>query len=462
MSIMSKYKKEIGLIFGLSVAAIIWNLNLEGISPEGQQALALTIMTVIFWATKVANPGFTSLLYLVSLVLLKVAPAAEVFSLWSSPTAYLIIGAYLISDAVENSGLGQRVAYVFILKFVNSFRSIIVSTFVLQIILGAFIPHPWPRAFLILSVMKIIIETTNIKKDDGRIIGFSVFAAAVPTSLIYLTADTSNVIAIEFSGTNLGWLGWFLHMGIPALASSLITCLLILYLFKPSESININKIAIKEKLEALGSLNTLEKKTIFWLLVAIILWTTDSIHGISLGWVTIFIAVLMSLPTIGGLLNNETWKLVPMDTMFFLTGAIAISRVGNLTGMNDWIAKAVLPAQVPDNIFLFAILVAGVSMIIHMFLGSVTAVIGIVIPAFLSYTANTDMNPLVPVLIAFISVATHYLLPHQHMNMLVGMGEEFGMYDETYVLKLGLPLTLVVFVVVLFVQIPWWHITGLL
>lgn len=463
MKNINYYKKQMGLFMGIALGVLIWNLNLRGLSPEGQKALALSLMTVVFWATKVASAGFTSLLFLITLVLFKVAPAGDVFSLWTSSTIYLVIGAYLISDAVNKSGLGERIAYIFILRYVNSFKSIIISTFVLQIILGLLIPHPWPRAFLVLSVMQVIIESTNMKKEDGAIIGLSVFAAAIPTAMIFLTADsTINIIAVDFSGVSLGWLGWFYHMGLPALAASMFTCILILILFKPSEEIKINKDVIKEKLGLLGNITLIEKKTIFWIIIAIILWMTDSIHGIDLGWVTILIAIIMSLPIVGDILTPDTWKTVPIDTLFFLTAAMSIGKIGNITGMNSWIASVVLPSQVPDNIFIFTFLVVSVSIVLHMVLGSVMAVMGIAIPAFLSYTAASGLNPLVPVLIVYTSVAFHYILPYQHMTMLVGMGDDLGMYDDSHVIRLGLPLTIVVFITILLIQIPWWHITGLL
>jgi di/tricarboxylate transporter len=189
---------------------------------------------------------------------------------------------------------------------------------------------------------------------------------------------------------------------------------------------------------------------------------TDSIHGIDLGWITILIAIFMSLPVIGDILTPDTWKTVPLDTLFFLTAALGIGKIGSITGMNTWIASVILPSQVPENIYVFALLIVGVSIAIHMVLGSVMAVMGIAVPAFLSYSASSGINPLVPVLIVYTSIAFHYILPYQHMTMLVGMGEEFGMYDDSYVIKMGIPLTLVVFITVLLIQIPWWHITGLL
>src|SRR6056297_238588 len=365
-------KRRIGLVTGLIIALIIWNLNIEGLSPAGQKCLSLSLMTVIFWGTRVANPGYISGLYLVGLIIFNIAPPAEVFNLWTTSVIYLVIGAYLIARAVETSGLGERIAYNFILKFVNSYKSIIIAIFVLTFVLSLLIPHPWPRSFLIMSVISVIIHNANVSKKDAAKIGLSVFAASVPVSMIFLTGDsTINIIAVEFSGQELSWLGWFFHMGIPALLASVITCFLILKLFKSEDEFSINKEVIKDNLKALGSMSFKEKKTVFWVLFAITLWMTDSIHGIEIGWVTLAIAMLMSMPVIGDLLEPKDWGKVPIHILLFLTAAISIGVVGGSTGMNSWIASVVLPSSIPTNLFLLALIIAVISIGLHMILGSV-------------------------------------------------------------------------------------------
>lgn len=463
MSRLFKNKKNIGLILGIIIGLIIWNIDISNISSDGQKTMALSLMAVVFWATGVTNVGFTSILFLTSLVLFDVASTSDIFSIWTSQTIYLVIGAYLIADAVNRSGLGERIAYWFVIKFVNSFKSIIISSFALQAILSLLIPHPWPRAFIVLSVMKIIIKSAKIAKEDAAIIGFSVFVAAVPTSMLFLTGDsTLNILTVDLSGQRIGWLDWIYHMGVPALVTSILTCILMLIIFKPTSSISIDKEMMREKLIKLGKLTSLEKRTIFWLMVAIVLWMTDSIHNIDLGWITIMIAALMSMPIIGEVLTKDSWKTVPIDTLFFLNAALAIGKIGEITGMNSWIVSSLLPSSVPENIFLFGLLVVIVSIGLHMVLGSAMTVMSIAIPAFLTYMGSSSMNPLVPALLVYTSVSIHYILPYQHITILVGMGEEHGMYNNSHVAKMGIPLTLIVFIVVFLIQIPWWHITGLL
>ena len=80
---------------------------------------------------------------------------------------YLIIGAYLIATAVRESGLGERIAYWYISKYVTNYNSIIISIFALTFILSLLIPHPWPRAFLIMSVMAVVIKSADMPREDA-------------------------------------------------------------------------------------------------------------------------------------------------------------------------------------------------------------------------------------------------------------------------------------------------------
>lgn len=455
-------KPEIGLCAGLILAIVIWNLKLEGLSSEGQKCLALSLMTVVFWATKVAHPGYISGIYLAGLIIFKVAPAANVFVLWTMDTMYLVIGAYLIAGAVKSSGLGERIAYNIIIKFVSTWKSVIFTIFILTFVLSLLIPHPWPRAFLIMSVMEVVIKSAKLTKEDAPKVGLTVFASSVPISMIFLTGDsTINILAVKFSGIELSWLGWFLHMGVPAIVASILTCFLILLLFKPSGDFKIDREEIKSKLAGLGAMTGKEKKALAWVTIAVMLWMTDSIHGIALGWVTLLVAMAMSLPIIGKILTPKDWAGVPIHVLLFLTAAIAIGKIGGLTGMNAWIASVVLPSSVPSNIFVLGIITAVIGICLHMVLGSVIAVMGIAIPALLSFTNSTGISPLVIALFVYSSIAIHYIFPFHHLNMLVGLGEDNGMYTDKDVIKLGIPLTVVVFIIAI-LEAVWWNITGLL
>ena len=376
---------------------------------------------------------------------------------------YLIIGAYLIAVAVKESGLGERIAYKFIVKYVSSFKSIIVSIFALTFILALLIPHPWPRAFLIMSVMAVVVKSADIPREDAVKIGFTVFTASIPVSMIFLTGDASinPLAAASCDPEPVGWLKWFEVMGLPMIVTSIITMVMILFMFKPTKEVNVNKTEILEKLEAMGPMSGKELRTAVWVTLAIILWMTDTLHGIDIGWVTLFIAMGMAMPKIGGILTPQSWSGVPVQTLIFLTAAVAIGRVGGATGMNTWIAQTVLPSSVPENMFILAAFITAVSIAIHMLFGSVIAVMGIVIPAMLALTGAMGSSTVIPVMMAYMASNAHFILPFHNLAILVGVGEDNGMYTEKETIKFGVPFTIVLFIITVGVAVPWWKVIGL-
>ena len=459
---MGMNKARIGFILGIIVALLIGTADIPGLARNGQICMALSFMTVIFWGFQITQPGYTSGLYLLLLAVFGVEKPALIFSTWTGPMMFLIVGAYLIAGAVKESGLGERIAYKFIISYVTSFKSIIVAIFILTFILSLLIPHPWPRAFLIMSVMAVVIKSANIPRVDAVKIGFTVFAASVPVSLIFLTGDaTISPLAVQSSGVSLGWLGWFKLMGPPSIIVSIITCFMILFLFKPTQEVQVNKEEMRAKLAAMGPMSGKELRTPFWVTFAIIVRMTDTLHRVDIGWVTLFIALAMSLPLVAEILTPASLSGVPLHVLIFLTAAVAIGRVGGATGMNAWIAQTVLPGTVPSDPYILAAFIATISIIIHMLLGSVIAVMGIIIPAMITFTSQMGITPLVPALLAYSAVASHYVLPFQHLNMLVGLGEDNGMYSQKETIRLGIPFIIVIYVMTVLIEVPYWSMLGL-
>lgn len=454
--------KLIGLLGGILLCVVICLLPIDGLTREGQLCLGLTLMTVVWWAAQVAQSGYVSGVYLMLLCLLRVAEPTVIFSGWTGSTIWLVAGAYLIASAVRSSGLGERLSYAFILRFVRGWRSIILSVFALTFILSLLIPHPWPRAFLIMSVMAVVIRSANLPKKDAAAIGFTVFAASVPVSLIFLTGDaTINPLAASYASEPVSFLRWLLVMGVPALILSGLTLVLILVLFRPSAPVSVDLEGIRVAQSKLGKMSSREIRTLVWIVIAVLLWLTNGITGLDIGWITLMVAMAMSLPVVGEVLQPKDWGEVPVHVMVFLTAAIAIGKVGGVTGMNAWIADTLLPSSLPANPVLLALLISVICVVIHMFMGSVIAVMGVTIPAFLTFAQSGGIAPLAVIGIVYLSVAGHYLLPFHHLNMLVGQGEENGRYTQKETLKMGLPLFFAVLLTIV-LSVGWWSLLGLI
>ena len=473
-------KRYIGFFLAIVVFLLIkFVLPLDSfgsvaLSEGGKNCLALSLGAVVMWACGVAQPGYTGILYCALLVLMQVVPDADgvpsmaatvavAFGAWTKGTMWIVVGAYLIAGAVKDSGLGQRIAYAFMLKFVKSAKSLILSIFALTFVLALLIPHPFPRAFLILAVVSVIAESAGYGEDDRGKLGFLIFAAAVPCSMFFMTGDsTLNPLVASYGangGAAIGFVDWFIYMSVPMVVATLCTIVLALALFKPSKELVYDREEVLAKQAALGKLSEKEIRTIVWLVIAIALWLTVS--GDYLAWVTLVIGVLMAMPVIGEVLTPASWSSVDIKTLMFLTAAMAIGSVGGATGMNAWIADVVLPSTVPANPYLFALLVCALTMVIHMFMGSVMAGLGICVPAFLTFVQGTSVTPIAVALIVFTAINLHYILPFHNLAILVGEGKDAGGYTSKEAMKMGIPMTVVTFLVVL-VEAFWFSTLGLM
>ncbi len=473
-------KRYIGFFLAIVVFLLIKfvlpldSLGSVTLSEGGKNCLALSLGAVVMWACGVAQPGYTGILYCALLVLMQVVPDADgvpsmaatvavAFGAWTKGTMWIVVGAYLIAGAVKDSGLGQRIAYAFMLKFVKSAKSLILSIFALTFVLALLIPHPFPRAFLILAVVSVIAESAGYGEDDRGKLGFLIFAAAVPCSMFFMTGDsTLNPLVASYGangGAAIGFVDWFIYMSLPMVVATLCTIVLALALFKPSKELVYDREEVLAKQAALGKLSEKEIRTIVWLVIAIALWLTVS--GDYLAWVTLVIGVLMAMPVIGEVLTPASWSSVDIKTLMFLTAAMAIGSVGGATGMNAWIADVVLPSTVPANPYLFALLVCALTMVIHMFMGSVMAGLGICVPAFLTFIQGTSVTPIAVALIVFTAINLHYILPFHNLAILVGEGKDAGGYTSKEAMKMGIPMTVVTFLVVL-VEAFWFSTLGLM
>ena len=473
-------KRYIGFFLAIVVFLLIKfvlpldSLGSVTLSEGGKNCLALSLGAVVMWACGVAQPGYTGILYCALLVLMQVVPDADgvpsmaatvavAFGAWTKGTMWIVVGAYLIAGAVKDSGLGQRIAYAFMLKFVKSAKSLILSIFALTFVLALLIPHPFPRAFLILAVVSVIAESAGYGEDDRGKLGFLIFAAAVPCSMFFMTGDsTLNPLVASYGangGAAIGFVDWFIYMSLPMVVATLCTIVLALALFKPSKELVYDREEVLAKQAALGKLSEKEIRTIVWLVIAIALWLTVS--GDYLAWVTLVIGVLMAMPVIGEVLTPASWSSVDIKTLMFLNAAMAIGSVGGATGMNAWIADVVLPSTVPANPYLFALLVCALTMVIHMFMGSVMAGLGICVPAFLTFIQGTSVTPIAVALIVFTAINLHYILPFHNLAILVGEGKDAGGYTSKEAMKMGIPMTVVTFLVVL-VEAFWFSTLGLM
>ena len=123
---MTAYKPTGGVkVFGnrLGVAAVKFGLPLlafaavllaptpEGLTGEGQRALAVMALAVGFWATGAIPLAVTGVAAVILLTLLRATPDIEAALYgFSHPVPYFLIGVLTLGLGVQQSGLANRMA----------------------------------------------------------------------------------------------------------------------------------------------------------------------------------------------------------------------------------------------------------------------------------------------------------------------------------------------------------------
>ncbi len=458
-----RLKQSLGFFGGLALALALWWAPLPGLPEAGRHCLALSLAAVAWWATGAMHPGYSAAALLLGFCLL--LPAAQVgpslvFHLWTTPTLYLVAGGFLLAAAVRESGLGQRVALHLVSRYVRSYTGILALCYGLGLLLSFMIPHPWPRSFLILSIMEQVIRAAGLDRRAAANVGLAVFAGSVPTAMVLLTGDsTLNPTVAALAGETVSWFRWLLLMGVPGLAATGLTFLAQRLAYGRPPQARIEPAVFTGSLAALGPMSRAEKKTLAVVALAVALWATDSLHGIAPGWVALLAVVLLASPPFR-VMDAKAWASVPFGTLLFMTAALAIGTVGKATGMNEWVVASLLPAAPPASPLILMLTVAAVCIPLHMVLGSTLAVLGIAAPAMVAYGTQAGLPALMPALLTYTAVALHWLLPFHHMNLLVGAGEQAGGYGNREALRMGLWQTGVVLATLL-VQVGWWKVIGL-
>ena len=205
-----------------------------------------------------------------------------------------------------------------------------------------------------------------------------------------------------------------------------------------------------------GPLTGRQKAALGIILATVLLWMTNSVHGIN----NTLITVVATLLLFGiGILHREDLKTIDVTTLIFLTAAFAIGGVMKACGAADkvfGVLAGIFPAEFSA---VYLLLMVAVSMALHMILGSNTTTLSVVVPGMMILCGDAVSSPVI-VFAAIISVSFHAILPFHSVSMMIGASN--GYFPSRYVTRMGIPATVLVYALAAGVFLPYWKMIGLL
>ncbi|GMH40105.1 hypothetical protein BSKO_08009 [Bryopsis sp. KO-2023] len=458
---------SIGLVFLLSLPVP------AGMEARGMRLLAIFIATIAGIVAQPIPVGAVAVVGLTATLITRTLTFGEAFAAFSAQVPWLIAFAMFLAQAIRKSGLGQRIAYVFISAFGGSPLGLAYSLVFSEFLLSPIIPSVAARAGgIVLPLVKSLSEACGSRAGDGTegklgsYLHTTVFHTAAVSSAMFLTANHPNPLSAKLAeaATNMPvtWLLWAKAAIIPGLCSLVILPITIWFANPPTvaETSSAQRVA-KDRLSDMGPMTSEEGTTILAMLATMTLWIGErwfqynSVTAALVGVSALLVTRVLSWDEC--LSNKNAWN--TMAWFAILIGmATQLRNLGVIGVFSDWVAGGVGSLGLSwQPSFIILVLVYFYS---HYFFASNIAHVSAMYAAFLSVAIATGAPPMFAALVfAFFSnmmgTLTQYGMSHAPMY-----------FGEGYVslrkwLTVGFLVSVVNIVVWILVGSVWWRMLGL-
>jgi DASS family divalent anion:Na+ symporter len=462
------------IIRGLIVVVIgfiIWFSPVPaGVKKEAWHLLAIFVATIIGLILTPLPQGAMVIIGVMMTGFTQTLNVATVLSGFANSTVWLIVSAFLLTRAFIKTGLGRRIAYLFIRAFGRKTLGLSYAIAASDLVLAPATPSNTARSGgIIYPIVRGMASTFGSEpgesaKKIGSFLMMAEYQVVVITTSMFMTAGAANPLLIELAkktaNISVSWGMWALAGIVPGLLS-LILVPLILYKIYPPEikaTPQASELANRE-LEKMGPMKKSEKTLLVVFLVILTLWVTSELNNLD---ATVVALIGVGIMILTGVLSWEdvlaekgAW-----DALIWFGGLVMMATGLNQLGLMKWITVAVgssvagfawLPALIIILIFYFYSHYGFASCSAHvsaMFIPLLTVALAAKVPPYLAVLSMGLFS-------GIYAGTTHY-----------GTGPSPIYYNSGYVdlgtwWRLGLIISFVNIAIWLGVGLPWMKVLGL-
>lgn len=321
-----------------------------GIESNAWSLFAIFAATMVGLIVQPVPGGAIVLLGVAATAIFNVLPPGTALQGYADPVVWLVLAAFMIARGMIKTGLGRRVALLFI-RFLG--RTSLGLGYALALTDGALatvIPSNSARAGgIIYPLTKSIAESYGSQPGPtaGRLGAFLlplIYQTDVIVCAMFLTGQASNPLIAAFAqqsiGIELTYLRWAAGAIVPGLVSLLVVPLLLYRLFPPGVRHTPDAATYaRHELQRMGRLSRSEAFMLATFLLIFVLWLTVRFHGIDYAVVALIgLGVLLVTKTL-------TWEDVireraAWDVFIWYGGLVQLARLLGETGITRWFADS--------------------------------------------------------------------------------------------------------------------------
>ena len=230
------------IVFGVGLG--IWLLPTPaGITPQAWRLLAIFAATIAGLIARPIPGGAIVLLGVTTVAITGALPVRQALGGYADPIVWLVLAAFFISRAMLKTGLGRRIALLFIRLIGRHSLGLGYALISTDFVLASIIPSNGARSGgVIFPIAKSLSEAYESRPGEsarrlGAFLMVLCYQCDVIICAMFLTGQASNVLIAKFAQQTahieLTYVHWFLGAIVPGLISLLVVPQILYRVFPP-------------------------------------------------------------------------------------------------------------------------------------------------------------------------------------------------------------------------------------
>ena len=415
-------------------------------------------ITILLWATSLLPEFITALLFFAVAMVAKIAPADVIFGGFASSAFWLVFSGFVLGIAIRKTGLADRAARALSSRLTDSWPLMVASVVLLSYALAFVMPSNMGRIALLMPIVAAMAKRAGINEGTrawyglALAVGFGTFQL----SATILPANVPNLVmsgAAEGSyGIHLNYLPYLLlHTPVLGWLKGAVLIMLICWLFP-------GKPHAPRDLTPAEPMSRDEKRLAWMLAVVLLLWVSESWHGIGPAWTGLAAAVITLLPRVGFINGDEFSSGVNIRTCIYVAGILGLAITVTQTGIGSAVGEALLQVMPLDEEKPFTSFLAltGITTALN-FIMTANGVPALYTTLAQSFADATGFPLLSVIMIQVLGYSTP-LLPYQASPIVVAMA--LGKVPARAGMLLCIALATATYLLLLPLDYLWFNVLG--
>lgn len=381
----------------------------DSMTPQAMWALGIIAWAVTCWIFEVAPDYVVAIAMCTALALFKCVPFKTAFSSFSDNTWWLLFGALGMGCAVSKSGLLKRLSLGMMTIFPATFNGQVLALICGGTLIAPMIPSVTAKAAIIAPISMGISDAMGfIRKSTGAAGLFAAMCLGfLMTGPMFISASFVGYMMLGLLPADIrahfNWTDWIIAAAVWNVTLLVGMYFVLRLLYTPKEAVVIAKEQEVSQRSTLGPMSRHEKITASVLLLALLFWMTEPLHGVNATLVALLGLVILLVYKV---FDREVFRSgMGWDNMIFIGAIINLGNVLPALNIDQWIVRVCSPMLAPimSNIYLVVLVLCIATYAVRFVLVSFTATTAIFTVVLIPFALNAGINPWVTGFLVYAS-----------------------------------------------------------